>query len=184
MIVIYYNKLDKYKKYIIHEKRWNVFFVILGIFLFALILWGAFYSTKALVLSIFPILILFFSIKGIAGNNRLLNELTSIEKDQTISQTTEINLSFPKVIFLGKAEHHGLGYYHPKFYGIKLIDSHKNKYYYFFDDYFEYDKYAIDKMREKFSRNISIQCYKGTSIIRTVENDPNFLRFKFGKFCA
>lgn len=179
---MYYNKIDKYKKYILHEKRWNVFFVILGAFLTALILWGAFSSPKAIVVAVLTLLPAFLGILGIIKNNRLLNELSSIEKGQVISKTDEIKLSYAKVVFLTKTEYHGRLYYHPKYYGIKIIDDQKNKYYYFFDGYFEYDKYAIDKIRGKFSRNICIQCYKCTSIIRTVENDPYFLRFKFGKY--
>ena len=179
---MYYNKLDKYKKYILHEKRWNILFLVLSVFFFALILWGAFYSTKAIVITVFPIIFISLNINWIIGNNRLLNELSSIEKDQVINKTDEIKLSYAKVVFLGKTEYHGRFHFQPKFYGIKIVDSQKNKYYYFFDEYFEYDKYAIDKIRGKFSRNICVQCYKGTSIIRTVENDPYFLRFKFGKY--
>ena len=179
---MYYNKIDKYKKYIIREKRWNIFLVIWGVFLTALIIWGAFSSPKAIVVAVLTLLPAFLGILGIIKNNRLLNVLSSIEKHQVISQTYEIKLSSPKVVFLTQTEYHGRRYYHPKYYGIKIIDDQKNKYYYFFDDYFEYDKYAIDKIREKFSRNICIQCFKGTSIIKTVENDPYFLRFKFGKY--
>ena len=49
---MYYNKIDKYKKYILHEKKWNIFLVILGAFLTALILWGAFSSPKAIVVAV------------------------------------------------------------------------------------------------------------------------------------
>ena len=128
---MYYNKIDKYKEYIIREKRWNIFLVILGVFLTALIIWGAFSSPKAIVIAVLTLLPAFLGILGIIKNNRLLNVLSSIDKHQVISQTYEIKLSSPKVVFLTQTEYHGRRYYHPKYYGIKIIDDQKNKYYYF-----------------------------------------------------
>lgn len=170
-----YNKIDKYKKYIIHEKRWNVFFVIFGAFLTALILWGAFSTPKAIVVAVFTLPPAILGITGIIKSNRILNELANIEKYQVINQTNEIKLSSPKVVFLTKIVYHGRWYQPPEYYGIKIIDGQKNKYYYFFDDYFKYDKFAINMVRAKFTDNLCIQCYQNTSIIRTIENDPRFI---------
>lgn len=69
-----------------------------------------------------------------------------------------------------------------EYYGIKLTDANKNKYYYFFDEILSYDRDSINAIIGKFNREISIQCYENTSIIKTIDKSPHFIRIRYGTF--
>ena len=71
--------------------------------------------------------------------------------------------------------------------GIVLIDENQNRYYYLLPETVLLDRknliLAQNKMKEKFNREICVQCYKNTNIIRSVDKNIHFLRFHHGKLC-
>ena len=58
--------------------------------------------------------------------------------------------------------------------GIALTDEKKGKYYYFFGETLELTPLQRRSLVEKFSGDLSVQCYDGTRMIKSIENDPYF----------
>lgn len=62
-----------------------------------------------------------------------------------------------------------------RFIGITFIDEKKGRYHYFFGDTWVISPSEVKDLKEKFYRDISIECYKNTHIVKLIENDPYFL---------
>ena len=62
-----------------------------------------------------------------------------------------------------------------RYIGITVIDEKKGRYHYFFGEIWVLSPSEVKKIKEKLCRDISIECYKNTSIVKIIENDPYFL---------
>ena len=179
-----YDKLREYSKFLVKERKIEIFFLIMESFFFSLFLWAILIEIHAIItlwLLAFLLLIL-FSVKGLISNRRLQNELLSIEKNNALNKTYRLSFLPSKVVLLQVPK---IRHYRPPsgYYGIKVIDGHKNKYYYFFEEPLRYDSDSINRVREKFKQELHIQCYENTSIIKTVENDLHFIHIRHGALC-
>ena len=191
---MYYDKLKTYKKCIQRERKFSVFYVVfssVGV-LFCLIELLSLFSVKVSFLSLLLfflffglpfLLLLLFGMRLLKKADRILKQLSDIEKNKVINKTFEINLYRPKIKFMTKSEFGRRYRLTREYIGITIIDHDKNEYYYFFDECMNYSKENINRTYEKFYRSLSIQCYQGTSIIRTIQNDPYFLRIRYGSLC-
>ena len=177
---MYYNKIQEYKKPLLKLRRTCivfsiVFFVIWIIFvLFSIVAgWRAFVVSSIWLI---PLLIYLY---GAKKYNLILYQLSSIWKNQTINKVYEIKLSHPKIQFMTRP----LGKYSSYYFGVILIDEQKNKYYYFFDEEVSLlEKYDLYNLKQKFCRELSIQCYENTTIIKTIDKNPRFIRIRYGQF--
>ncbi len=104
---------------------------------------------------------------------------------QNTHKTYDVKLNSPKVQFLlvSKGRHS----FFRSLLGIALIDENKNRYYYILPETVLLDweelVSAENKIKERFNREICIQCYENTNIIRSVEKDIHFLQFRYRKLC-
>lgn len=178
---MYYNKIQEYKKPLLKLRRSNkVFSISLFVMLIICVLisivagWRAFVASSVLLI---PLLI--FCLYDLKKYNLILYQLSSIWENQTINKVYEIKLSHPKIQFLTRP----LGRYSSYYFGVILIDEQKNKYYYFFDEEVSsLEKYDLYNLKQKFCRELSIQCYENTTIIKTIEKNPRFIRIRYGQF--
>ena len=77
--------------------------------------------------------------------------MASIELNDAINKTRDVELFYPKVFFLTDMKMNGIRYrYSDQYYGIRLTDGNKNQYYYFFDENLVYDKESIDYIMNFF----------------------------------
>ena len=169
-----YNKLTVYKKHLRRELYFNSVFLIVGIIFLSFILWGAFSKPIALVCTPLPLAMVipcFFELKNIL---HLLRELNGIAIEKTINKTHTVSLYRPHVRAMVRSR--GRYSFSTECYGIRIIAPDKKKYYYFFDGLMLLDKEGWKRIEEKFYRDLTLQYYQGTNIIRTIENDPYFLR--------
>ncbi len=182
---MYYNKLEQQRKIISKEKRRKIVLLCLELVFFAIFVWGAF---RAVFIALFALLFLIFllrSIKSIVSMNRLLKDFQSIAENKLLNKTCSIKLSYPKITLLQHQQFPSrllccIDYY---FFGLVIIDQSKNKYYYFFDNTLLYNKKAIDEIKSRFSRELVIECYANTSIVKSIEKDPLFIRIRCGELC-
>ena len=104
---------------------------------------------------------------------------------QNTHKTCDVRLECPKVKFLLISQ--GRHSFSRSLLGIALIDKNKNCYYYILPETILLDwenlVSAQNKIKERFNREICIQCYENTNVIRSVEKDVHFLRFRLGKLC-
>ena len=142
---------------------------------------------KASPLPILVISLIFFVpaavlLSGAIKHQSLYKQYASIQNTQKFY---DVNLKNPKVKFLLVSQ--GRHSFSRSLLGIALIDENKNCYYYLLPETVLLDRenliLAQNKIKEKFNREICIQCYENTTIIRSVENDVHFLRFRLGKLC-
>lgn len=173
-----YNKLDKYKKFIIRDRKFTVLLIVLGAYFLCISLWAAFYSLIGLVIALIPLSIILFAVRWLIEDNRLLKQLLSIEANQVLNKTYVVNLQNPETRFM---QNMVIRKYTPvirTYYGVTVTDKRKNKYYYFFDENTVLSKSDINAIRKKLNNNIQIQCYENTSVIKTFENNKWFLSLK------
>ena len=179
---MYQGSLKKTKQIIMKDKKSSIALLIWLLLCFAIMLYVAIKSINPL--DVFLLLAIslgiLFSIKCIKNNNHLLNQLSSIEKNNSVSKTVSSTLHNPKVTFLTVPELRPRPNPSPSYYGIKITDDKKNKYYYFFEDFLQYDKESIKKISKKFKEAVHIQCYENTVIIKIIEKDPFFIHIRYG----
>ena len=180
---MYYDKLRNYRKIILKDRKINIGLLIFELLAFLAILLATLKDIRGIFILFILLILIMFSIKFISDNNRLLNQILSIEKNKTLNKTSQSMVYYPKVAFLRvpKVEPHPS--LSPEYYGIRILDGNKNKYYYFFEEPLRHDKDSIDKILKKFNGEIHIQCYENTSIIKTIENNPYFVHIRHGLFC-
>ena len=181
---MYYDYLERQKKYILRERRMVI--ILLSI------LWLPFGTLLCMVLidknirgilliSALLLPITMFFLFDIYKQNQLLKQFSQIEEKQRINKTYQLSLYRPKVGFLVKTKLSRYAHHAVEYYGLVLTDYQKNKYYYFFGEHICYDKETVKRIQEKLYRELHLQCYEGTRIIKMLENDPYFLKVKFGK---
>ena len=143
--------------------------------LFVALLYIAFKMPPFIIVNLFfasPIVLFAIFLKR---DNKLLKELTSIEDNKTINKTFEVTLDRPKINLMKKSVIRIHLSYIYECYAIVFSDNKKNKYYYFLDEHRLFDNLKFKLFKEKFPRKFRVQCYKNTSIIRTIEKDPHFV---------
>lgn len=179
---MYYDKLARQSKIIQKERKINIFLLSCGVFFLIPFLWATICDLRGLLIVWLPCILILVAIKWITANNRLLKQFSGIVENNAINKTYEIMLDRPKIGFLVYPEIHSHNSPWKKYYGITIIDRRKHRYYYFFDESvtIEYNKVRIQRIRGEFCRELRIQCYENTSIIRTIDNDPRFWGIKFG----
>ena len=126
-----------------------------------------------------PAVLLLF---GVVKYRNICNQYASI---QNTSKTYDVRLKNSKVKFLLVSQ--GRQSFSRSLLGIVLIDENQNRYYYLLPETVLLDRENLiltqNKMKEKFNREICVQCYKNTNIIRSVDKNIHFLRFHHGKLC-
>lgn len=104
---------------------------------------------------------------------------------QNTNKTYDVKLKSPRVKFLLISE--GRHSFSRLLLGIVLIDGNKNRYFYILPEtvLLNWEEFvsAQNKIKERCNREICIQCYENTNVIRSVEKDVHFLRFRLGKLC-
>lgn len=132
----------------------------------------------SLVFFVPAVLLLFSAVKY----RNIYKQYASI---QNTNKTYDVRLKSSKVKFLLVSQ--GRQSFSRSLLGIALIDENKNCYYSLLPETVLLDweelVSAQNKIKEKFKREICIQCYENTNIIRSVEKNVHFLRFRLGKLC-
>ncbi len=178
---MYYDKLKNQKKIISKEMKMNIVILICGLFFFILILTAGFESASAFLFLPLPLILISLSIKWITVTGDLLKQFSSIEENGTLNKTYTLKLCNPKVRFI-RFPDTSRSSFSPPYCGISLDDG-KHRYYYYFDEILKYEKNSFNEITKKFDKNIVIQCYHDTFIIKTIENDPFFIRIRYGAYC-
>lgn len=179
---MYYDKLEKQKRIIVKERKYNIFFLTMGLLFFLPCLWMTFYDLRVLLIAWVPLALILGSIKWIAENNRLIEQFSCIVKNNAIRKTCEITLDCPKIAFRLEPGANTRGSASKTICAITFKDRRKRKFYYFFDESMtlSYSSAQFKRIQSEFRHELHIQCYENTSIVRTIENDPRFLHIKFG----
>jgi hypothetical protein len=165
----------RHKKYILRNRKIAVFTLIIGLIFLVLFLWASFKNPNTIWITLFPLAVIVIATICIATTNRLLNQFSKIQT----SQISEIKISHPKIDFLTTPELTPVAHHvRQKYYGIKIIGE--QKFYYLFGECYKYTAEDLKKIYTKFNDEISIQYYEGTTIIKTIQNDPYFMKFKVG----
>ena len=167
----------RHKKYILRNRKIAVFTLIIGLIFLVLILWASFKKPNTIWITLIPLAIILIASICIATTNRLLKQFSKIQ----ISQISEIKISHPKIDFLTTPELTPIAHnVRQKYYGIKIIGE--QKFYYLFGECYRYNAEDLKKIHTKFNDEICVQYYEGTTIIKTIQNDPYFMKLKFGSF--
>lgn len=167
----------RHKKYILRNRKIAVFTLIIGLIFLVLILWASFKKPNTIWITLIPLAVILIASICIATTNRLLKQFSKIQ----ISQISEIKISHPKIDFLTTPELTPIAHnVRQKYYGIKIIGE--QKFYYLFGECYRYNAEDLKKIHTKFNDEISVQYYEGTTIIKTIQNDPYFMKLKFGSF--
>ena len=167
----------RHKKYILRNRKIAVFTLIIGLVFLVLLLWASFKKPNTIWIAFIPLAVILIASIYIATTNRLLKQFSKIQ----ISQISEIKISHPKIDFLTTPELTPIAHnVRQKYYGIKIIGE--QKFYYLFGECYRYNSEDLKKVHTKFNDEISIQYYEGTTIIKTIQNDPYFMKLKVGSF--
>ena len=180
--IMYYDKLRDYKKIILKDRKINIFLLVMESLPVPFIAWAMLKAFHAIFILLVLLLLILLSIKWLTDNNHLLKQLAGIEKNNALNKTSQHILHYPKIAFLRVPKFEPHPSLSPEYYGIRILDGNKNKYYYFFEEPLRHDKDSINKIIKKFNRELSIQCYENTFIIKTIEKVPYFIHIRNGLF--
>lgn len=179
---MYIHDVKRIQKTLRRERRIDIFGLVCCLFFFSLFLWTTFAEVHVLIVLLMLISLAgsLLVIRAIIKNNRLLKHLAYIEENISLIRTYEVKTYRPRIDFLIQQEIRA----HPTFltgysYGMTVMDSKKNKYYYFFNDLMSYDNDNANIVRSKFSGDVCIECYENTRIIKKINKDPNYVRVKW-----
>ena len=163
------DKFKKQRKYLSRDLAIGIIMLVTGLTLVAISL-----PPRVIPIIIMGLFITFISLKFIVPSVNLIRQLTKIK---TVN-TQDILLSQPKITFLvlpaSYTTRHNVKL---KYYGL-IIKNGKKRYYCLFEACYLYNNLAIEIFREKFDRELTIQCYEGTSIVRSVENDLHYYKIQ------
>ena len=164
---------ERHKKYIREERNLFTLVLIVGFVVFALFLVAAVKNTNDIWLILMPMAMIIFALVHVISLTRLLKQFSNVDT----KNISEIKILNPKVKFLTRMKVRRFSrLISPRYSGIKLIGE--QKFYYLYGELYEYTMEDIQKIQAKFKGEISIQYYEGTTIIKTIENDPYFLKIK------
>lgn len=121
-----------------------------------------------------PLPLLIISLCTLIKYNSLIKQFSRIKAGEVY----EFKSYRPKVTFLTYKS--GSRYVHDILcYGVTLYDYRtKTKYHYLLSEAFKLDKDGIEKVQAKLFKELCIQCYGGTTLIQTIEDDPHFLKIR------
>lgn len=139
-----------------------------------------------LILVILFALITPLAIVNLIKEAKLLKQIKFLEQSG-INETYEVELRCPKISFLtvSKIRMRGIGRTaraYTIYFGIVLKDASGRRYHYLFKSGMRLNRGDLARLKEKFCREIRVQCYKSTQIVKTIENDPYFTNVKFGVY--
>lgn len=175
-----YNKLEAYKKPLLKSRRasriWSILFLAFAGFWGVLgLVFGEPKVILAMVIFLIPVIFFWLSIRA---DERVLAQLDRIQKNQTLNKTYEKRLYRPNFQYMTRSA----GKYGGYLYGIYFLDENKNKYYYFLNAEMYYSRFGFGEthkqLQEKFYRELYVQCYENTTIIKTIENDSYFVSIR------
>ena len=173
---MYYDKLNEFKRPMIKARNWFVFVIAMWLFvafcfLVMSVAFGKWRGLWAVVL--FGGMAVPF-LPSLIKYNRILRQFDCIR----INKIYEVRLYRPKFIYLTRP----LGKYSHYYYGIEFYGVDKKRYYYFFDEELtDLNGERHRTVQEALWRELYIQCYEGTSIVKTINNDPYFFRVRYGQ---
>jgi len=171
------NDFSRQKKYILKNRRISCFTLSIGLIFLVLCLLITFRDIKTIWISLMPFVVVLISAYYMITTTNLLQQFSIID----LGKICDIKISRSKISFLTVSETTPSNRIIQKYYGIKII-ADKRKYYYLFGECYSYSAEDIKKIQNKLHGEYTVQCYEGTSIIKTIQNDPYFLRIKFGSF--
>ncbi len=165
------------EKYILRDIKISIFCLVFGALLLAAFLWLVLSDVKFVWIIPLPLALVIISARSIISSVRLLKQFSNIK----LGRFKDINVSDPKIAFLHNPEYNRSSINRSySCYGVKIIG--KQKYYYLFGEIYRFTDEDIKKIKDKLSGEVNIQCYEGTTIIKTIENDPHFLKIKVGYY--
>lgn len=180
---MYYDKIEKQKKHIKKLYTYSIcgvmFFIAFSVSF--IVLFFKNHDLISLLASLFFLGFATICILSVIEKHQILRQYSIITTDKVINKIHEVKLYRPKIKFMVR----GTGYkgHTPTYYGITFIDANKNKYYYFFDEEIDRPlKAELKQIEEKLWKELTLQCYENTSIVKTIENDPYFIRIRWGSF--
>lgn len=152
-----------------------LFITVAAVFLIALLL-DMFVDLEFHWIIVFPIAIIAASVSKIVSTAIFIKQFSRVQ----FGKINNIKIASSSISHLCYVEYITRYLTHTHFYGIKITDKqNKKKYYYFYEKSYEYSQEDMRYIKSKFEREINIQCYEGTNIIKTIENDPHFLTVKY-----
>ncbi len=170
-----YDRFADQKKYLLKNRKFSISFLIYSFFVLLLFIFVVVKVGDLLYILLLPLALMTFAICGLVKYNRLLKQFSRIKAGEIY----EIKLYRPKVTLLLYTPF-STRKYHKKilFYGVTLTDYQKKKYHYFLGEAFELDNQDTKKLKAKLYRELHIQCYENTTLIKIIEDDPHFLKIK------
>ena len=107
--------------------------------------------------------------------NKLLKQLASIRSNETY----DVLLEYPTVKYKTYGTDYGAFTHRPQkimIDRIYLTDTDGKTYCYFLNHDIVYNDITAEQLKEKLARSLTVSCYKNSTIIRSIENDPYFFR--------
>ena len=172
-----YDRFEPQKKYLRRNRNVAIGGIICASYFFLTILFASLRGSNPSFLAwiiLLPLPMLIAFICPLIKYARLLKQFSKIKEGAMY----ELISYRPKVTFLTYKS--GLRYVHDILcYGVTIYDYRtKTKYHYLLGEAFKLDKDGIEKVQAKLFKELHIQCYAGTTLIKTIENDPHFLKIR------
>ena len=169
------------RKEMIKHSVWACVSAIPGLILAVL----AFGKTSPLPMLVISLVFFVPSAVLLSGSIKYQSIYKQYASIQNTQKFYDVNLKNPKakILLVSKGRHS----FSRSLLGIVLTDENKKRYYYILPETVLLDwkelVSAQNKIKERFNREICIQCYENTNVTRSVEKDVHFLRFRLGKLC-
>lgn len=178
-----YDELKNKQKTIMKERKANLFLLIMEALFLLVIVAVCFRDIRGAFILPMPLILLLLSAKWIVINNRMIEQLASIEKNGALNKTYEVKLDDPRLELMRTPEIRAVPSRSPSYYGMVLEDIRRVKYYYFFEEELMHSKKSIEKLLEKLDGEVKIECFEGTNIVKTVGNDQRLIHIRYGDIC-
>lgn len=176
-----YNTLEKNKNMIMKVRKRTAVFMSLYIG-FCVMPWLLLSVwTSMSILRILPVILAFIALAiplmlDIVKTNSLIKQVSFVEEMNGIKEVYDVKLDNPRFFFLSD----GGNKTYKHCYGIGLKSKDKKKYYILFDGLKVISYYEdLETLVSIFSREFTLQCYEGTTIVKTVDNAPFCLEDKY-----
>ena len=169
------NRLVLAKQNVMKERKstLRMIYLLLSMVCLWLVLGIVFLEINALILAFLWAIPCFFEYRTLKKKDALLLQLSNL----STRRSYDVKISCAKIAMMNFTTRSK----RPTSFGIKILDTKGKEYYYFFDGNLFYDLISIRKIREKISEEIILQCYENSVIVKSIENDPNYIYVKHGK---